>query len=234
MSLSLAEVPTPALERLRELLLQGRLTFPLTAFALRDLGLAALADQAPHLRSLNAEILALLLDAVLDERRKRPLVELAFVWTGPEAKASTARDTAVVLAELFSSARQFVLIAGYSFDHGGTLLQPLHAVMREHSVSCSIFIDRPAAETFRAKQWPFGPPFPELFVDARDDAPYSSVHAKCVVVDAARALVTSANFTDRGQTRNIEVGLLIHDARFATQLQQQWLALTGEGYFQSV
>ncbi len=38
--------------------------------------------------------------------------------------------------------------------------------------------------------------------------PFSQVglHARCVVVDRARAFVSSANFTQRGQERNIEVG----------------------------
>jgi phosphatidylserine/phosphatidylglycerophosphate/cardiolipin synthase-like enzyme len=48
------------------------------------------------------------------------------------------------------------------------------------------------------------------------------MHAKCVVVDGKRAFVSSANFTDRGQERNIEVGALIDDPRFAMQLAQQW------------
>ena len=36
-----------------------------------------------------------------------------------------------------------------------------------------------------------------------------SLHAKCVVVDRSTALVTSANFTEAAQHRNIEAGLLI-------------------------
>lgn len=65
---------------------------------------------------------------------------------------------------------------------------------------------------------------PELFYDPRtaDPKSYASMHAKCVIVDHERALITSANFTDRGQRRNIEVGVRIRDAHFGKQLEQQW------------
>jgi phosphatidylserine/phosphatidylglycerophosphate/cardiolipin synthase-like enzyme len=49
------------------------------------------------------------------------------------------------------------------------------------------------------------------------------MHAKCVVVDHAIALVTSANFTSRGHERNIEVGVLIQDSTFAGTLERYWM-----------
>ena len=55
--------------------------------------------------------------------------------------------------------------------------------------------------------------------------PYSILHAKCVVVVARWSLVTSANFTDRAQTRNIELGVLIEDQAFARTVVTQWRAL---------
>lgn len=76
--------------------------------------------------------------------------------------------------------------------------------------------------------WTFGLPKPEVFYDprtARRGPPWASLHAKCIVVDDERALVTSANFTDRGQTRNIEAGVLIEDRGFAAELAAQWRQL---------
>jgi phosphatidylserine/phosphatidylglycerophosphate/cardiolipin synthase-like enzyme len=43
-----------------------------------------------------------------------------------------------------------------------------------------------------------------------------------LVVDERVALVTSANFTSRGQDRTIEVGALIEDPAFAKRLVHQW------------
>jgi phosphatidylserine/phosphatidylglycerophosphate/cardiolipin synthase-like enzyme len=44
-----------------------------------------------------------------------------------------------------------------------------------------------------------------------------------------RSLVTSANFTQRGQDRNIETGVLIDDRGFAVQLESQWRGLIQSG-----
>ena len=81
-------------------------------------------------------------------------------------------------------------------------------------------------QDFMDANWKFGPPFPELYCDRRalrPARPWSSLHAKCVAVDGKRAYLSRANFTSRGQERNIEAGDLIHDATFAGQLERQWL-----------
>jgi phosphatidylserine/phosphatidylglycerophosphate/cardiolipin synthase-like enzyme len=57
----------------------------------------------------------------------------------------------------------------------------------------------------------------------------ASLHAKCVVIDHRLALVTSANFTDRGQNRNIEAGVTIEDEAFARALERQWANLVEAG-----
>jgi phosphatidylserine/phosphatidylglycerophosphate/cardiolipin synthase-like enzyme len=48
------------------------------------------------------------------------------------------------------------------------------------------------------------------------------------VVDGRQVFVTSANFTDRGQTQNVEVGVLLEDARLAAVLEAQFS--TGEWF----
>jgi phosphatidylserine/phosphatidylglycerophosphate/cardiolipin synthase-like enzyme len=79
--------------------------------------------------------------------------------------------------------------------------------------------------------WPFGDPKPVVYFDPRTAEERSpvSLHAKCVVIDHEYALVTSANFTDRGQTRNIEAGVAIEDRAFAASLERQWSSLVEAG-----
>ena len=57
------------------------------------------------------------------------------------------------------------------------------------------------------------------------------LHAKCIVVDYRRALVTSANFTSRGQERNVEVGVLVESEKFARELVHQWRNAAEAGVF---
>jgi phosphatidylserine/phosphatidylglycerophosphate/cardiolipin synthase-like enzyme len=48
-------------------------------------------------------------------------------------------------------------------------------------------------------------------------------------VDGLQAFISSANFTQRGQDRNIEAGVLIRDANFASHLASQWMGLVDAG-----
>lgn len=71
---------------------------------------------------------------------------------------------------------------------------------------------------------------PNIYYDPRSampGPPWVSLHAKCVVIDERWTFITSANFTDRGQTRNLEVRVCIEDQAFAGQLAAQWHALVG-------
>lgn len=245
-AIDLSRVASSELRRIRDGIATGSLRAPVDRAGLVGLGVrhqldALLAALAGH-RSPAA---LAVLDAVLAERAaERPPPEL--VWTGPEAKSGTARDTAVVLRELFEGARERVILAGYSFDHAREVLAPLHATMLEHQVAAHFFIDVPQVGAgidpdahlreslggFVRTSWPFGEPRPRLYYDKRalvPGPPWSSLHAKCVVVDGRHAFVSSANFTQRGQERNIEVGVLIEDPSFASFLAGQLLGLVSAG-----
>jgi phosphatidylserine/phosphatidylglycerophosphate/cardiolipin synthase-like enzyme len=191
-----------------------------------------------------AACLAILDVALAEREQRRPAPEL--VWTGPEAQAGEARDTAIVLRELFESARESVILAGYDFTRGRDLLRPLHTSMLDHGVDARFIVHVPQIDPgqrvdgylesclggFFTHVWPFGEPRPPLYYDTRAlvaGPPYSTMHAKCVVVDGIRAFISSANFTERAHERNIEVGVLIEDASFASYLAGQWLSLIEAG-----
>lgn len=84
---------------------------------------------------------------------------------------------------------------------------------------------------FREAFWPYSDCAPSLYYDPRtaDQRTFASLHAKCLIVDYAHVLITSANFTGRGQDRNIEVGVVLHDPGYATTLEQQWNNLVNSG-----
>lgn len=90
---------------------------------------------------------------------------------------------------------------------------------------------------FREHLWP-AERLPELYYDPRalrtEPRERAILHAKCVVVDDARAFVSSANFTQAGQDRNIEAGVVVDDAGLARQLTAQFDALVHAGAVQRV
>jgi len=87
------------------------------------------------------------------------------------------------------------------------------------------------ARDFRQKHWPW-PTVPDLYYDPRSletgDA-RASLHAKCVIVDRERALVTSANFTDAAQRRNIEAGVDLRHRPTAERIADYFRGLCAGG-----
>lgn len=73
------------------------------------------------------------------------------------------------------------------------------------------------------------PPASRSPLSALEWGPRACLHAKCVVVDGTTSLVISANFTEAAQERNIEAGVLLRSASFATSLTAQFDALVQRG-----
>ncbi|HMR73755.1 MAG TPA: DISARM system phospholipase D-like protein DrmC [Polyangiaceae bacterium] len=240
----LTELSSSDLERLHAVLSQDSAQATVTEATLSAAG-DTCVRVAAEMIGLPRAAARFAVDAALAERRATRAAKLDLVWTGPDPRVSTARYTANAVRELFASAKKSVLVAGYSFDHGTDIFEPLHAAMRDREVSASLFLDIATNEfgeepkryvdnfvkNLLTKNWPFGAPFPTVYYYPPTivNGPYASLHAKCIVVDERKALVTSANFTDRGQTRNIEVGVLIDDAAFAKQLLEQWWQAVSAG-----
>jgi phosphatidylserine/phosphatidylglycerophosphate/cardiolipin synthase-like enzyme len=84
------------------------------------------------------------------------------------------------------------------------------------------------AEGFWRNHWPW-PTRPCVYYAPRalstDLAICASLHAKCIVIDDEIAFVTSANFTEWAQERNLEAGVLIRDGGFARSLRNQFESL---------
>lgn len=202
---------------------------------------------------LNATHMALLLDSLAAARSQRPEVRdpVDLVWTGPEAPGIANRDTSVVVRDLFTSANEHVLVAGYAIYQGRQVFRALAERMNElPSLKVRMFLDvqrrhrdttkdselvREFANRFKTAEWP-GSRLPEVYYDPRslelDNVKRSSMHAKCIVIDHKVAFVSSANFTEAAQVRNIEVGALIRSERFAAKLVEHFDALAGAGLLQ--
>jgi phosphatidylserine/phosphatidylglycerophosphate/cardiolipin synthase-like enzyme len=240
----------------------GRLTPPFPPVALQRMLPVPLASQVSselqgiHQQGFTPNQIATTIELLLQDRSERPVPEdvIDLVTTGPEAAGVTNRDTSVVVRDLFAHAQTSVLIAGYAVYQGQRVFQALADRMHEcPELRVRLFLDiqrghtdtttasdlvRRFAERFTAHQWPKGFPRPALFYDPRSLAisadKRTSLHAKCVVVDTQEVFVSSANFTEAAQERNIEVGLLIHSRTLAERVVRHFEALLAEGVLKPV
>jgi phosphatidylserine/phosphatidylglycerophosphate/cardiolipin synthase-like enzyme len=240
---------------LREIALairSGRLSPRYTTVALHRIISGDVAALAADLQSLaqsgfGAEQVAVVLELIRADRQARPRVEdmLELVTTGPEVSGIDNRDTAVVVRELFSNARESVLVVGYAVYQGRRVFQALaDRMITVPGLKVRMFLDiqrghgdttavpeliRRFAARFRSDQWPKDRPLPEVFFDPRsletDPERRASLHAKCVVVDEKDVFVSSANFTEAAQTKNIEAGVLIRSAAVGRRLSEHFRIL---------
>ncbi|AVH68329.1 DISARM system phospholipase D-like protein DrmC [Nostoc sp. 'Peltigera membranacea cyanobiont' N6] len=245
----------PTLVNLAAALETGRLSPPFSISNVANYIPAALnRDIVDELNRLNVmgvhfQHIAYTLRLLAEERSTSQAVSdrVDLVWTGPEIAGSQSRDTSVVVRELFSTAKISVLISSFAIDKRQKARE-LFMVLAERmdfnpelNVRMFLNVNRPHnnevptstllrefANSFRQDIWP-GKRLPEVFHDPRSLTvgveSKACLHAKCVVVDKERVLVTSANFTEAAHERNIEAGVLLNDPVTAIALQMQFESL---------
>ncbi len=203
--------------------------------------------------------IARLLHVLADERAAAQVIadRVELVWSGLDLEGSTTRDTEIVVRQLFREAERSLLVASYAVDKGkkaeslfGSLADRMD---REPELEVRFFLNvhrkslkdetpesvrlREFADAFRREIWP-GERLPQVFHDPRSLAiggkARACLHAKCVIADEDRALISSANFTEAAQARNIEAGVLIIDASLARALKAQFDTLVERGALKRV
>ena len=152
----------------------------------------------------------------------------SLVLSGPEVSGDAIADTATTVRTLIEEAKREIWLISYAVHQGQTLFERLAARMRENrDLRVSLYLDISRgqsdssldseivgrfAQKFWTKQWPW-PDKPSIFYDPRslslESTARTSFHAKGVVVDQQVVLLTSANFTEAAQQRNVEAGILI-------------------------
>lgn len=195
---------------------------------------------------------ALLLEAINEVREEtsEPQTLFDLVISGPEVAGVPTADTGATIQTLIEGALSEIVLVGYAVYNGKRLFKRLAERMEETSSLRVIFcldiprkltdtsleseIVRRFAKEFVVKHWP-GKRYPDLFYDPRalslNAKERASLHAKCVIVDRSVAVITSANFTEAAQKKNIEAGVLIRYEPFVSRLSSYFEGLRTSGQF---
>ncbi|MFM7170045.1 MAG: DISARM system phospholipase D-like protein DrmC [Cyanobium sp.] len=228
---------------------------------LESFGTGVRAQLEPMLVELTREgahprLIALLLEELarargeLEEERE----SWSFIWSGPKPLHNNVSDTWATITRLIDEAECSLLIAthniGLSRDSrelferlaqrlaSGSLQEVqlfVHPKQIEHDLGtkplCRI------SEWFDTKVWPWNPK-PLAYVDRRlversQESCYQ--HAKALIVDEgmpqAKALITSANFSETAQRHNYEAGCLLTAPWQVNRISQHFQSLVGQRHF---
>ena len=207
------------------------------------------ALEALQAQSMSPQQIGLVVQAMLETRERVPDPSLVFelVLSGPSLHHIPTRHTSAVVRTLFAEAETEVIAAGYAIHNGKELFRPLHdRMLARPDLNVTLLLDVPrrndhltpqqTLDAFRKdfieRHWPWDE-LPSLYyfpLSMEDShATRGSLHAKCVIVDGSTALVTSANFTESAQQRNIEAGVLSRYQPMIRRLRDYFLALMSAG-----
>ena len=132
-------------------------------------------------------------------------IQAELVATLPPGMPGIARTTDQVISEMLRPPVEEAIVVGYELTdrHALGLLKELDST----GVSLTVICDRARGAAQRLKE--VGLNRSRIFQDrgGSAEAPYSSMHAKCLLVDGSDLLVTSANLTFHGLHGNIEIGV---------------------------
>ncbi len=201
-------------------------------------------------------LMALLLDRLADSQDalQRERNAWSFVWSGPDPLHAKTADTFATVSQLINEARCSLLIATYNIGlssefrelYGSIAERLAHGQLTRvdlffHPVQIQdqLGADPLAAIStwFNREVWPW-PAKPHAYVDRRlisGTAERCYQHAKIVIADAetqdAKALVTSANFSETAQRHNFEAGWLTKSAARVQEIQKQFSLAVDQGLF---
>ena len=201
-------------------------------------------------------LMALLLDRLADaqDALQRERNAWSFVWSGPDPLHAKTADTFATVDQLVSEARCSLLIATYNIGlssefrdlfasiadrlaHGQLTRVDLffHPKQIEDRLGADPLVT--IATWFNREVWPW-PAKPHAYVDCRlisGSTERCYQHAKVVIADAstpdAKALVTSANFSETAQRHNFEAGWLTKSGPRVQEIQRQFALAVDQGLF---
>ena len=194
----------------------------------------------------NIRQISLLMNMIANTKEKlaNPERMVDLVLSGPEVPGVPTRDTSAVMHALIENCQQEVILVGYAVHNGRKIFEHLAQKMsnmphlkvwfclniprNQNDTSLDTEIVRRFGREFSSRHWPWDIK-PELFYDPRslcgDRTERASLHAKCIIVYRKVAMITSANFTEAAQQRNIEVGVVVEHPLLIQRLADYFDAL---------
>lgn len=164
------------------------------------------------------------LEAVRSSSALADRMKATLVVTGPDSIATPVRLTSQVVVDLIKRAKNRILIVSFAAYKIEAVVDALHeAVTRgvivdlilESSENLTGGGGASAYSSFNIYNWPIAERIPVT----------AKLHAKAIVVDGERALLTSANLTNAAFDSNVEIGILCEGGDIAVQVQNHFQGL---------
>jgi phosphatidylserine/phosphatidylglycerophosphate/cardiolipin synthase-like enzyme len=155
------------------------------------------------------------------------------VTTTPVSFQIKTRKTKPVIIELLSEAKKSILLTGYSIsDHFEEMLKLINNKSKQ-GVVVELFVNK--YENIRSLLSDIKHTNRRFFkvyeYSGNEDDKMASLHAKTIVIDNMKMLISSANLSFHGLEGNIEIGTLVISKEKAELIQEIFSDLKRRGLF---
>jgi len=247
-------LPSSNLESLLSGFSNGSLKYEVTTPALLNSGatpeLAGAISSFIESKAYSPSTVAAIIGAVLDTREhiKNVALSQSLVVSGPDSPNLSNLKTGARFVQIVEHAKHELMLATFALYQGDKILEPIHQAMVNNpdlKVTLVLNIQRnygdrtlseeliaKARQDFVGRNWPWELKphvyyFPEsLHLDSKLRA---SMHAKFLIADEERCFITSANFTEAAQKKNIEIGVELQHSHEPKALSRYFKDLIARG-----
>jgi phosphatidylserine/phosphatidylglycerophosphate/cardiolipin synthase-like enzyme len=197
----------------------------------------ALKKEMPSLSNGDALKVCQLVCALASKNSTEDSVEI--VATTPVSFLASTRKTRPVIQELIEGSSKNILITGYAIsDHFEDLLKTINAKSK-HGVVVELFVNKyETVKKVLADIEHTNRRFLKVYeYSGKEDDKMAALHAKTIVVDGTKTLISSANLSYHGLDGNVEIGVVIDSKAKAEQVigifddlkRQKIFTLVGKG-----
>ena len=185
----------------------------------------------PQLSEVQAlSLIELVGNAVIEQQKEK----VSLVATIPPSFSLKTKRIQNVTEELIKDARKSVLLTGYSIS--GFMSEMIDLLMEksQKGVLVKIFFNDIKSQTSLEKIFRYRSKFLEIYDYTNDEDKMAALHAKMLVIDSEKMIISSANLSYHGMSGNIEIGTLIQSAKIGREIEDLFKNLVFQKIFKSI
>ena len=175
-------------------------------------------------------IVELVLKSYLENRKEK--IEL--ITTAPPSFLLKTKRINNAVNEIVENAKKSLLITGYSISEFVEDIIDTIIEKSQRGLFVKIFINDLSKQKSIDKLLRYQGKFLQLYNYANNDDKMAALHAKIILADGERAIISSANLSYHGMSGNIEMGTLINSVKLGKQIEEFFKSLVFQKVFSKI
>lgn len=178
-----------------------------------------LRKQFPHCN--NGEVMDILTLSIAMYKYHVQQEHAEIVITAPDSFRVKSRKTHEVIMELLENAQKSIVLTGYSVSD--YFSEHIDCIIKksQQGVYVNIFInDLEKQKDSLERLMAYQSKFLKVYEYQKQEDKMAALHAKILVVDSNRSLISSANLSYHGLQGNIEMGILLESVDKAEKIEE--------------